>query len=97
VVVDQHFVARKRLNRLIAVVLENPELLGVGIDESTAILVDPDGTFEVLGRSQVMVVDARRATDISVGPDGHLSGHDLALHVLRAGQRFDLQARRPLP
>jgi cyanophycinase len=96
-VVDQHFVARKRLNRLLAVVLEHPELLGLGIDESTAILVGPDRTLEVLGRSQVIVVDASRATDVSVGPGGHLSGQGLALHVLRAGQRFDLAARRPLP
>jgi cyanophycinase len=97
VVVDQHFVARKRLNRLIAVVLEHPDVLGVGIDESTAILVRPDRTFEVLGRSQVVVVDASQATDISVSPEGHLAGHGLALHVLRAGQRFDLDDRRPLP
>ena len=51
-VVDQHFVARKRLNRLIAVCLEKPDLLGIGIDESTAILVFPNGTFEVLGRAR---------------------------------------------
>ncbi len=97
VVVDQHFVARKRLNRLISVVLENPDLLGIGIDESTAILVRPDRTFEVLGRSQVVVLDATGAERISTGPEGHLSGHRLALHVLRAGQRFDLEARRPVP
>ncbi len=96
VVFDQHFVARKRLNRLISVVLENPDLLGVGIDESTAILVRPDRTFEVLGRSQVVVLDASGA-EISTGPEGHIAGHGMALHVLRAGQRFDLAARRPLP
>jgi cyanophycinase len=97
VVVDQHFVARKRLNRLVAVVLENPELLGVGIDESAAILVRPDRTFEVLGRSQVVVLDASGAREVSAGPDGHLAGHGIALHLLRAGQRFDLETRRPLP
>jgi cyanophycinase len=97
VVVDQHFVARRRLNRLIGVVLENPELLGVGIDESTAILVRPDRTFEVLGRSQVVVLDARGAREISVGPQGHLAGHGIELHVLRSGQRYDLEARQPVP
>lgn len=97
VVVDQHFVARKRLNRLVAVVLEHPDLLGVGIDESTAILVRPDRTFEVIGASQVVVLDASRARDLSSGPEGHLAGHGIALHVLRAGQRFDLEARHPLP
>jgi cyanophycinase len=97
VVVDQHFVARKRLNRLMAVVLEHPRLLGVGIDESTAILVRADRTFEVLGRGQVVVVDASRASHLSADPEGHLSGHDIAVHVLRTGQRFDLDGRRPLP
>jgi cyanophycinase len=97
VVVDQHFVARKRLNRLISVVLENPQLLGVGIDESTAILVDPDRTFDVLGRSHVVVLDASRVRDISAGPDGHLAGHGIVLHLLRAGERFDLETRQPLP
>jgi len=97
VVVDQHFVARKRLNRLIGVVLENPQLLGVGIDESTAILVRPDRTFEVLGRSQVVVLDASGARDLSVGAEGHLAGHGIALHVMRAGERFDLETRRPVP
>lgn len=53
-------------------------------------------TFEVLGASQVVVVDASTATEISAGPEGRLSGRDLALHVLRGGQRFDLVARRPL-
>jgi cyanophycinase len=97
VVVDQHFVARKRLNRLVAVVLEHPELLGVGIDESTAILVRPDRTFEVLGRNQVVVLDATEARNLSAGPEGRLAGHGVLLHVLRAGQRYDLESRRPLP
>ena len=44
-IIDQHFVIRKRLNRLISVVLEYPNLLGIGIDESTAIIVNPDSTF----------------------------------------------------
>ena len=61
-VIDQHFVVRRRSNRLVAVVLENPTLIGVGIDESTAVLVRPDGKYEVLGESQVIVYDARRAT-----------------------------------
>ncbi len=62
VVVDQHFIARQRSNRLLSVILEHPDLLGVGVDEDTAVWVRPDGTFQVLGRSCVMVIDAKRAT-----------------------------------
>ena len=40
VIIDQHFIKRKRLNRLVSVCIENPENICVGIDESTAILVE---------------------------------------------------------
>ena len=58
VIVDQHFIRRKRLNRLLSVVLENPAMLGIGIDESTAIVVEPDSTFRVIGDRSVMIFDA---------------------------------------
>ena len=57
-IVDQHFIRRRRLNRLISLVLEHPKLLGVGIDEGTAIMVSPDRTFKVVGESQVLIFDA---------------------------------------
>lgn len=100
VVVDQHFVKRQRENRLLSVVLERPDLLGVGVDEETAIWVRPDGTFEVLGRSCVMVVDAKGA---AVSRQGRETGqdalgvHDLKVHVLLPGELFDLGARAVRP
>jgi cyanophycinase len=48
--IDQHFIKRKRLNRSISVVLENPELLGIGIDESTSIVVIMMIHLKFLGR-----------------------------------------------
>jgi len=92
-VIDQHFVTRRRHNRLISVVLEFPSLVGVGIEEATAVLVRPDGKYEVLGEGQVIVYDARRATT-SRSPDGHLGGRGLTMHVLLAGDVFDLAAGR---
>ena len=53
VIIDQHFLRRKRHNRLISVVLEREPHLGAGIDESTALLVHPDGTWSVRGASVV--------------------------------------------
>ena len=50
VAVDQHFLRRRRHNRLISVVLERPTVIGVGIDESTALVVPNDaapGSYEV--------------------------------------------------
>jgi cyanophycinase len=92
-VIDQHFVTRRRHNRLIAVVLQHPTLVGVGIEESTAVLVRPDGKYEVLGEGQVVVYDARRAKTFR-SPDGHLGGHGLTVHVLLPGDVYDLAAGR---
>ncbi len=99
VVVDQHFLRRQRQNRLLSVVLEHPELLGVGVDEETAIWVRPDGTFQVLGRSGVMVFDAKGAAvsrqQKETGQD-LLGARDLKLHLLLPGDTYDLKSRRPL-
>jgi cyanophycinase len=95
-IVDQHFVARSRQNRLIAVVLENPELIGVGIDEATAIWVKPDGSFQVIGEGWVMVFDASRATvrRLTTENVGEALGVvDLVTHVLVDGDSFDMIAR----
>lgn len=96
VIVDQHFLARQRQNRLISAVLEHPEYLGVGIDEDTAVWVRPDGTFTVMGRNAVMVVDAAAARlgrqPRDTGQDG-LGAHGLKVHVLLPGEVFDLKAR----
>ena len=99
VVVDQHFLRRQRQNRLLSVVLENPDLLGVGVDEGTAIWVRPDGTFQVLGESGVMVFDAKGAAlSRQPRPTGQdlLGVRGLTLHLLLPGDTYDLRARRPL-
>lgn len=99
VIVDQHFVARQRQNRLISVVLEHPEMLGVGIDEATAIWVRPDLRFTVLGEGWVMVFDAAGAEINRRSHDGavDLGVHGLSTHVLLPGEVFDLAGRRVVP
>lgn len=97
VIVDQHFLARRRHNRLISVVLEHPELIGVGVDEATAVWVRPDGTFKVLGEGWVMVFDASEATVNRADrgeQDVALGVHDLTTHVLLPGEVFDINLRR---
>jgi cyanophycinase len=85
-IVDQHFVRRKRHNRLLSLVLERPERLGVGIDESTALAIGPDGQWRVLGASVVVIYDAREAAVLARGP---LGASGIVMHVLPAGGRFD--------
>lgn len=87
-IVDQHFVSRQRENRLFSVVLERPSLLGVGIDEGTVLKVTPDGMWRVLGRSAVMVLDARRAA-VTPTTAGVLGATGIRVSVLPAGSTFD--------
>jgi cyanophycinase len=91
-IIDQHFVRRKRQNRLVSLVLENPGQLGVGIDESTAILVRPDGRWEVAGASAVVIFDARRGRVTSPGKT--LGAADVRMHVLPSGSIFDPRSGR---
>jgi cyanophycinase len=93
VIVDQHFLARQRQARLLSVVLEHPRELGVGIDEGTAAWVRPDGSMQVLGASQIILYDARRATIVDE-PDGRMRAEGLREHALSPGDEFDLGARR---
>jgi cyanophycinase len=87
-IVDQHFVRRRRHNRLISLVLEHPELIGVGIDESTALEVDPDGTWRVLGESVAVIYDARHAFITPPGA-GSLGAADVRMQILPAGSVYD--------
>ena len=84
VIVDQHFVARRRNNRLLAAVLDRPQLVGVGIDEDTGVVVGPK-RFEVIGRGTVVVYDAREATVEEHEPGQRHGAIGLRVHVLRAG------------
>lgn len=87
-VVDQHFLKRRRIHRLISVVLEHPELIGVGMDEPTALLVRPDGRFEMLGDTQITIIDARRAA-IKTTSTNKLGAFGIQLHVLVDGDVYD--------
>ncbi len=92
VVVDQHFLKRQRQSRLISLVLDHPALVGVGIDEQTAVIVY-GSRFDVVGRSSVLVFDARGAQVEKRDPGQLATGHGLGFHVLTAGMSFDLAAR----
>jgi cyanophycinase len=92
-IVDQHFVRRRRNNRLLSLVLENPGLVGVGIDESTAIEVGPDGIWRVLGESVAVIYDARHAAVTAAGAPA-LGAADVRLDVLPSGSTYDPRTGR---
>ncbi|GLZ12799.1 cyanophycinase [Actinomadura sp. NBRC 104425] len=96
VLIDMHFLERGRLPRLLSGIALDTRLLGVGIDEDTAIVVG-DGSFEVVGSGLVTVVDAERATvGYAAGDDEPMAMLHVDLHMLPAGCRFDMEQRKPV-
>ena len=96
--IDQHFSERGRMARLIGAVSQNPRVLGVGIDEDTAIIVEHNRSFVVLGSGAVYIVDGSTTSYSNIGEedsDRTLSSHGLTVHMLSQGDRFDLLTRTP--
>lgn len=96
VIIDQHFDQRGRLGRLLCGVAENPGVLGIGIDEDTAIRVYPEEYFEVLGSNAVTVIDGRSIISTNVSelqPDEILAITNASLHVLSKGYGFDFKKK----
>ncbi len=81
VAVDQHLLQRNRHFDLLEIIEARPELLGIGLDENTAILVQGD-QFEVIGQSYVAIYDAERSIDTGG-----------MFYFLRPGDRYDLKKR----
>jgi cyanophycinase len=97
VVIDTHFAERGRMGRLITAVCQNPRLLGIGIDEDTAVVMDRGQDFTIYGSGAVYVVDGKTIsfTSIQNRPRGIVTVHDARLHVLTDGDGFEWESRRP--
>lgn len=98
IVVDQHFAQRGRLGRLISALVQQPAVLGIGIDENTAVIVTGD-EFEVVGQGAITVVDESGTTHNNL--EGLLKDEPLAvcgvkLHILPHGYRFNWKTRQPV-
>ncbi len=96
--IDQHFAERGRIGRLIGATAHNPKNLGIGIDEDTAIVVDNQQRFHVLGSGAVYVLDAHEASgcNLSEGEENSaLSIFNVKLHLLVKGDWFDVHRRIP--
>ncbi len=84
VAVDQHVLKRNRPFDMLEIVEAHPDLLGIGLDEDTAIVVH--GTsFEVIGNSYVLIYDSKNSL-----------GSDAPFYFLTAGDSFDLVSRLPI-
>ena len=87
--IDQHLLARNRQFDMFEILKKRPELLGIGLDESTAILVEGD-TFEVIGKTYVAVYDGNfwRRDGNPVVPEMQ------SFYLLKEGDKYDLKNRK---
>jgi cyanophycinase len=97
VVIDQHFEQRNRYGRLLMIVAQSPQLLGMGVDEDTAAVVTDD-VLSVIGRGAVTLLDPSRITTNAFDATraAPLLASGVVLHVLPSGARFDLTRRELL-
>jgi cyanophycinase len=98
VIIDQHFAQRGRMGRLLAGIAQNPEVLGIGIDENTGVVVNQSGIVEVIGEGAVYFIDGSTITYTNVSElhaDDILSMHNVKLHILTNGNKFDLIKKSP--
>lgn len=96
---DQHFAQRGRIGRLLGAIALNPGILGIGIDENTAIFVQ-DNQFKVIGKNAVYVIDGRNISYSNISEreaEKTMSMHDVRLHIMAAGEIFDMKTRQVLP
>lgn len=106
-VIDQHFDQRNRYGRLLMIVSQSPQLLGIGVDEDTAAVVEhiteADGSeheiLSVIGKGAVTVFDpARITTNAYEAPrSAALLASGVVLHVLPEGSSFNITTRTLVP
>lgn len=98
VVIDQHFDQRGRIGRLLTGIAQNPQILGIGIDEDTAIVIEGIERFYVIGSGAVYIIDGSSISHTNVSQQNQeetLSIFDIKMHVLKKGDKFDLLKRMP--
>ncbi|MEN6566283.1 MAG: cyanophycinase [Veillonellales bacterium] len=98
VVIDQHFAQRGRINRLLAAVAQNPHILGIGIDEDTALVVEAGGKCQVIGSQTVTILDGKNIIHSNIFESKRqdpLAITNMSLHVLPSGYGYDISRRIP--
>lgn len=93
VVFDTHFITRGRIGRLFQVIVSNPKVLGIGLEENSALMITKDGKMEAIGPGMCILVDGRniRNTNLLDIREGvPLSIDNLVLHVMSKTDVYDL-------
>jgi len=96
IVFDTHFMARGRIGRLVQIVTTNPTLIGVGIGEDSCVVLRGDGSVEVIGTGQVIIIDGSdiaysNIKDIQAGAP--IAVENVRIHSLVNGYGYNFKKR----
>ena len=97
-IIDTHFSQRGRHGRLLSAVVHNPQSVGIGIDERTAMIVQ-DNHFEVIGEGAITVICAKNSMHTNlpyIKTDDTIGAFGVNFHVLPEGYKYDLLKREPI-
>lgn len=97
IVFDTHFMARGRIGRLVQIVTTNPTCIGVGIGEDSGVVLKGDGTVEVIGTGQVIIVDGSdiaHSNIMDIKPGGPIAVENVRIHSLVNGYGYNFKKRR---
>lgn len=97
VVTDSHFTQRGRFSRLLEVVVGNPGVIGIGLDEDSAVIVRDGDRIEAIGSGVVVIIDGHdmaysNITEIRLGTA--IAEEGVRVHTLTAGHQYHLTQRR---
>jgi cyanophycinase len=97
IVFDTHFMARGRIGRLVQIVTTNPTCIGVGIGEDSGVVLKGDGTVEVVGSGQVIIVDGSdiaHSNIMDIETDKPIAVENIRIHSLADKYGYDFKRRR---
>jgi len=96
VIIDTHFNARGRFNRLAQVVATQPEILGIGLEDDTGIIISQGSESLIIGYGTVTILDGKHITDTNItviNNDHPISLKNLLVHLLCNGNAFNIKTR----
>ena len=97
IIFDTHFIDRGRTGRLIQIVTTNPTCIGVGLGEDSGVILNGNGTAEVIGTGQVIIVDGsdiEHSNIMNIAPGGPIAVENVRIHSLVSGYGYDFKDRR---
>ncbi|MBL6992188.1 MAG: cyanophycinase [Bacteriovoracaceae bacterium] len=97
IIFDTHFMARGRIGRLIQIITTNPTCIGVGLGEDSGILLKGDGTGEVIGTGQVIIVNGSNihySNIMNIQSGGAIAVENIQIHSIVDGYGYDFKNRK---